>query len=153
MGERRLLIDGKLVDSTTGGTFDNVNPATLEVLGSVADATPDDMRAAIGAARRAFDTTTWATDHAFRRDCLFQLQAAIQSEQEELRAELVAEAGCPVLLTYGPQLDAPCGRRSRGRPSRSSRSPGPVRSAPRMPSAWASRPSARCGASRSAWSG
>jgi len=106
-GERRLLIDGKLVDSESGATFDNVNPATLEVLGPVADATPADMVAAIAAARRAFDTTTWATDHAFRRDCLHQLQAALVSEQEELRAELVSEVGCPVLLTYGPQLDAP----------------------------------------------
>ncbi|MEQ1786513.1 MAG: aldehyde dehydrogenase family protein [Acidimicrobiales bacterium] len=106
-GEPRLLIDGKLVDADGGATFDNVNPATLEVLGQVADGTPADMAAAIAAARRAFDTTTWATDHAFRRDCLFQLQAAIESEKEELRAELVAEVGCPVLITYGPQLDAP----------------------------------------------
>jgi aldehyde dehydrogenase (NAD+) len=107
VGERRLLIDGKLVDSESGSTFDNVNPATLAVLGPVADATNEDMAAAVAAARRAFDTTTWSTDHAFRRDCLFQLQAAIESEQEELRAELVAEVGCPVLITYGPQLDAP----------------------------------------------
>ena len=35
------------------------------------------------------------------------MQAAIEAEQEELRGELVAEVGCPVLLTYGPQLDAP----------------------------------------------
>ena len=34
-------------------------------------------------------------------------QAAIEAEREELRAELVAEVGCPVLITYGPQLDAP----------------------------------------------
>ncbi len=107
MGDARLLIGGKLVDAEGGGTFDNINPATEEVLGPVADGTAADMRAAIAAARAAFDTTGWATDHAFRKTCLLQLQAAIESEQEELRAELVAEVGCPVLLTYGPQLDAP----------------------------------------------
>jgi aldehyde dehydrogenase (NAD+) len=107
MGDARLLIGGKLVDAEGGGTFDNINPATEEVLGPVADGTAADMRAAIAAARAAFDTTSWATDHAFRKSCLLQLQAAIESEQEELRAELVAEVGCPVLLTYGPQLDAP----------------------------------------------
>ena len=32
-GEPRLLIDGKLVESESGKTFDNVNPATEEVLG------------------------------------------------------------------------------------------------------------------------
>jgi aldehyde dehydrogenase (NAD+) len=106
-GERRLLIDGKLVDAQAGGTFDNVNPATEEVLGVVADGTAADMEAAIAAARRAFDTTTWATDHELRARCLHQLQAALESEVEDLRAELVAEVGCPVLITYGPQLDAP----------------------------------------------
>ena len=102
-----MLIDGKLVESSSGATFDNVNPATEQVLGPVADGTRADMEAAVAAARRAFDTTTWATDHAFRKRCILQLQAAIEAEQEELRAELVAEVGCPVLITYGPQLDAP----------------------------------------------
>ena len=106
-GERRLLIDGKLVDATGGGTFDNVNPATEEVLGQVADGTAADMEAAVAAARRAFDTTGWATDHAGRKQAILQLQAALEREREELRSELVAEVGCPVLSTYGPQLDAP----------------------------------------------
>src|SRR5688572_13314379 len=107
MGEVRMLIDGKLVDGETGKTFDNINPATEEVLGQVADGTRADMAHAIQAARTAFDTTTWSTDHQFRKEAILQLQAAIESEQEELRAELVAEVGCPVLVTYGPQLDAP----------------------------------------------
>ena len=77
------------------------------MLGVVADGTRADMEAAVAAARRAFDTTSWSTDHAFRKKCLYQLQAAIECEVEELRAELVAEVGCPLLLTYGPQLDAP----------------------------------------------
>jgi aldehyde dehydrogenase (NAD+) len=106
-GERRLLIDGKLVEASGGATFDNVNPATEEVLGPVADGTAADMEAAVAAARRAFDTTGWADDHDLRRRCLLQLQAAIEEEREELRSELVAEVGCPVLITYGPQLDAP----------------------------------------------
>ena len=102
-----MLIDGALVEATGGATFDNVNPATEEVIGQLPSASHDDMARAVAAARRAFDTTDWSTNHAFRRECLLQLQAAIESEQEEFRAELVAEVGCPVLLTYGPQLDAP----------------------------------------------
>ena len=107
VGESRLLIDGKLVDASDGSTFDNINPATEEVLGVTADATPADMEAAIAAARRAFDTTDWATNPELRKRSILQLQAALESEVEELRAELVAEVGCPVLITYGPQLDAP----------------------------------------------
>src|SRR3954465_3203557 len=106
-GELRLLIDGKLVESSSGATFDNVNPATEEVLGPTADATREDMDGAIAAARRAFDTTDWATNRALRKRCLEQLQAALEEEQELIRAELVAEVGTPVLMTYGPQLDAP----------------------------------------------
>lgn len=102
-----MLIGGKLRDAAAGGTFENVNPATEEVLGVVADATPVDMEAAVAAARDAFDTTGWSTDGAFRKECILQLQAALESEREELRAELVDEVGCPVLTTYGPQLDAP----------------------------------------------
>src|SRR6185312_12334671 len=57
----------------------------------------------------SFDETDWSTNHAFRKQCLLQLHEAIVSEQEELRQELVAEVGCPIALTYGPQLDAPLG--------------------------------------------
>ena len=55
--ETRNLIDGRLVESQSGATFPNVNPATEEVIGATADATAADMDRAIGAARRAFDET------------------------------------------------------------------------------------------------
>lgn len=106
-GERRMLIGGALVDARSGKTYDNINPATEEVLGQVADAGSEDMDAAIAAARAAADDGRWANDREFRKHCLMQLQAALEEEREQLRAELVAEVGCPVLITYGPQLDAP----------------------------------------------
>ena len=106
-GEERLLIDGELVEAGDGRQFDNINPATEAVLGQVADAGAEDVDRAIGAARRAFDDTTWSTDRELRQRCLRQLHEAIVGEQELLRSELVAEVGCPVLITYGPQLDAP----------------------------------------------
>jgi aldehyde dehydrogenase (NAD+) len=107
IGERRLLIDGELRESESGATFDNINPATEEVLGVVADASERDMDAAIAAARRAFDETSWSTDHEFRANCLRQLHDALVAETELIRQELIAEVGTPLLITYGPQLDAP----------------------------------------------
>ena len=104
--EPRMLIDGKLVDGEAG-TFANVNPATEEVLGEVADASKADMQRAIDAARRAFDETDWSTDRALRKRCLEQLQAALEAEREALREELILEVGCPRMVTHGPQLDAP----------------------------------------------
>jgi aldehyde dehydrogenase (NAD+) len=105
--ERRMMIGGELVDADSGATFDNVNPATEEILGPVADAGVPEMKRAIEAARRAFDETTWSTDHQLRKRCLHQLYEAIVGEQEELRNELVAEVGTPVMLTSMAQLDAP----------------------------------------------
>lgn len=106
-GETRNLIDGELRGSSSGATFVNLNPATEEVIGVVADATAEDVDKAIAAARRAFDAEVWSTDLDLRIRCLQQLQAALEEEKEELRAELVAEVGAPIALTYGPQLDAP----------------------------------------------
>ena len=105
--EARLYIDGRLRESATGKTVDNINPATEEVLGVCTDAGVDDMEEAIAAARRAFDTTDWSTNHEFRQRCLLQLQDALEEEKEDLRAELVAEVGTPVAVTYIAQLEWP----------------------------------------------
>lgn len=105
--ESRMLIDGELVGAASGAEFDNVSPATGQVLGSSAAAGADDMGRAIGAARRAFDETDWPTDRALRERCLQQLQSALEGEKEDLRDELVAEVGCPVVTTRTAQLDWP----------------------------------------------
>ena len=104
--ESRMLIDGKLVDGEAG-TFVNINPATEEALGEVADASRADMLRAIDAARRAFDETDWSTNHGLRKRCLEQLHDALEAEKEELREELIREVGAPRAVTHGPQLDAP----------------------------------------------
>ena len=104
--ESRLLIDGKLVDASGGRTYPNVNPATEEVIGQVADATREDMDRAIAAARRAFDATDWSTNLAKRAKCLRQLHAALTKHKEESRAQIVAEVGTPIMLTYAVQQDS-----------------------------------------------
>ena len=105
-GESRLLIDGNLVGGG-GGTFPTINPATEEVLGVAADATADDMGLAIGAARRAFDETDWATNVELRVRCIRQLQQAMRDHAEELRELAIAEVGAPRMLTAMAQLDGP----------------------------------------------
>lgn len=102
-GESRNLIDGRLVPSSSGACFDNVDPASEQVIGEVADGTREDMEAAIAAARRAFDATGWSEDPALRARCLRQLQAACVEALDELRQVVIAEAGSPVLLTHGVQ--------------------------------------------------
>jgi hypothetical protein len=60
--DRRLLIDGRLVGA--GKTFPSLNPATGLVVGHAPDAGVEQAEAAIAAARRAFDTTSWPTEGA-----------------------------------------------------------------------------------------
>jgi aldehyde dehydrogenase (NAD+) len=105
-GTSELLIDGKLVPGSAG-TFPTVNPATEEVLGVAADADAADMGRAIEAARRAFDDTSWSTDHAFRVRCIRQLRDALREHIEELRELTIAEVGAPLMLTAGAQLEGP----------------------------------------------
>ena len=106
-GEQRMLIDGDLILADSGKTFTNVNPATEEVLGEVADASSAEMHRAIDAARRASDETDWSTNPKFRQRCLEQLQVALETNLEALREELILEVGCPRMTTHGPQLDSP----------------------------------------------
>jgi aldehyde dehydrogenase (NAD+) len=102
---KHMLINGKLVGAES--SYPSVNPATGEVLGYAPDASAADAEAAIAAARRAFDETTWSTDVAFRARCLEQLHAALTAHKEELRDLTVADVGAPRQITYGAQLDEP----------------------------------------------
>ncbi len=105
-GEGRMLIDGELVDAASGATFANVNPATEEEIGQVADGGAPDMDRAIAAARRAFDESGWATDPELRKRGLRQLHEALGKERETLRPQIVAEVGAPLMLTYAIQQDS-----------------------------------------------
>lgn len=91
--EERMLIGGQLRQATGARTYVNINPATEEVIGVAADATAEDMSAAIGAARSAFDDGSWAGDPAFRASCLRQLHAALLRHAPRLRATTRAEVG------------------------------------------------------------
>jgi acyl-CoA reductase-like NAD-dependent aldehyde dehydrogenase len=103
--DRRLLIDGRLV--STDRVFASINPATGEVIGHAPDAGVDEAEAAIAAARRVFDTTSWSTDVSLRVRCLEQLHQALLDHADELRDLTIAEVGATRALTHGAQLDEP----------------------------------------------
>ena len=105
--EDRLLIDGELVAAEGGATYDNISPSTEEVIGTAANATIADADRATEAARRAFETTDWATNVEFRQRCIQQLHQALVEHLDPLRQILVHEVGAPLAITHGPQLDGP----------------------------------------------
>ncbi|MCK5178167.1 MAG: aldehyde dehydrogenase family protein, partial [Candidatus Omnitrophica bacterium] len=55
-----LLINGDIKLAETGSYFDSINPSTGEVFAQAADATVDDMQAAIRSARAAYDSGRWS---------------------------------------------------------------------------------------------
>ncbi|MDA8365595.1 MAG: aldehyde dehydrogenase family protein, partial [Actinomycetota bacterium] len=107
VGEERLLVGGELRHARSGATFTTSNPATEEVIGVAADAGPEDVDEAIGAARRAFDTAAWSTDVKLRVRCLRQLHDAFIRHADDVRAVTIAETGSPLSLTRSAQLDDP----------------------------------------------
>ena len=56
----QLLINNEWVDSTSGGTFATINPATGEVICQVAEADAADVERAVKAARSAFNRGEWS---------------------------------------------------------------------------------------------
>jgi aldehyde dehydrogenase (NAD+) len=105
--EQRMLIDGELVGAASGRTFDDVDPATEDVIGVAADGDRADLDAAVAAARRAFDETGWSTDLGLRTRVLRQFHEALVRHGEAFRATVTAEIGAPTFLTTGPQFDTP----------------------------------------------
>jgi acyl-CoA reductase-like NAD-dependent aldehyde dehydrogenase len=87
----RHWIDGAWVasDSVSSST----NPSNGEVLGRFADGGAQEARAAIAAARRAFDTGTWASDRNARAAALYELAQRIEERASRLAVSLAREMG------------------------------------------------------------
>jgi phenylacetaldehyde dehydrogenase len=59
--KRRMLIGGRWLESVSGKTFPTHNPATGEILTSVAEGDNEDIERAVRAARAAFELGPWRT--------------------------------------------------------------------------------------------
>jgi aldehyde dehydrogenase (NAD+) len=58
---KRMLINGEWVCAASGKTFESRNPATGDLLATVAEGDAEDINRAVAAARRAFEGPwTWA---------------------------------------------------------------------------------------------
>jgi aldehyde dehydrogenase (NAD+) len=85
--QTKLLIDNKWVNAAEGGEFETLNPATGEVIASVAEGTVADIDKAVKAARRALEKGPWSTlDAADRGRMLLSLADLVEKHAEELAA-------------------------------------------------------------------
>ncbi len=93
----QLFIDGKWVDSSDGRKFATVNPATGEVLTQLADAGDADVDAAVGAARRSFESGPWAEMSASDRGrILWKLGDLVDKYNEDLGTLETLDNGKPL---------------------------------------------------------
>ncbi len=103
---RKMLIDGKWVDSVSGKTFPTYNPATGEVLAKVAEGDKADIDAAVKAARRAFDSGPWSRLTASERGKLiWKLADLLEGNLEEFATLETLDNGKP--LTVARAADVP----------------------------------------------
>src|SRR3990170_4919243 len=90
----KMYIDGRWLDADSGKMFGVVNPATEEAIGAAPDASRQDMRKAIDAARNAFDEGPWPQMPARDRSrIMHQIADGLAAKKERLRELLTAEAG------------------------------------------------------------
>jgi aldehyde dehydrogenase (NAD+) len=89
-----LIIDGEEVESVSQATFETVDPATEDVIATVAAAQPDDVDAAVKSAREA--VLDWkATPPQDRGRLLSELAGQIRAEQKRLARIETLDNGKP----------------------------------------------------------
>lgn len=90
------FINGILTDAKSGRTRQIINPATEEILCTVPDSGPEDVDAAVLAARAAFDGGAWKSMYALDRGkVLIRLAELIRSQRETFVSLEVQNNGKP----------------------------------------------------------
>ena len=103
---KQLLIDGQHVESVSGRTFNTLNPATGQVIATIAEGNEADVERAVAAARRAFEGP-WSTMRAAERGhILFKLAELIKQHGDELAELESRDAGKPISAVLRQDLPA-----------------------------------------------
>lgn len=98
----QLLIGGSWRESTSGQTYPDRNPANGADLADVAEASRDDVDAAVTAARNAFDAGKWPSMPASRRaKVLYKLAQLIAERASEIALLEVRDNGKPLSTAKG----------------------------------------------------
>jgi aldehyde dehydrogenase (NAD+) len=91
-----LFIDGSFTDPTSHEQFVTINPATEEVLATVAYASATDVDHAVAAARHAYESVWSKMPGAERSKYLFRIARLIQERSRELAIVETLDNGKPI---------------------------------------------------------
>ena len=96
---KQMLIDGKWVDSASGKQFESRNPATGELLATVAEGDAEDISRAVVAARKAFEGP-WSKFKPYERQhLLLKLADLVERNFDELSSLDTLDMGAPIART------------------------------------------------------
>lgn len=95
MNTAKHYINGRWLESVGGQAVigDVLNPATSELAARFCDATANEARAAIAAAREAFEHSSWARSPRVRAEVLLDFASALERRKEEIADVIVAVNG------------------------------------------------------------
>ncbi|UGY20685.1 aldehyde dehydrogenase family protein [Bradyrhizobium septentrionale] len=104
--EELLLIDGARIRSLSGKTFKSLNPATEQVIATIAEGNEADVDRAVAAARRAFEGP-WRTMRAAERGhILLRWAELLKQHADEIAALESLDAGKPIAAVLRQDLPA-----------------------------------------------
>ena len=108
MPEQKLYIGGRYVDSSSGETFDTVNPANGVVICKVQKANASDVDKAVQSARRGF--STWSRMTGTRRSRVLMRAVAMLRERnlERIIPRTNADADTQLKSVYVELGDVDC---------------------------------------------
>jgi len=102
----KLYVDGHWAEPHGEGTLEVIDSTTEEVIGSIPDGAPEDIDAAVRAARGSFESWS-ATPVAERAAYLRELAKILTSRRKEIAEIVSAEVGMPIGLSERVQAGLP----------------------------------------------
>lgn len=89
MNEHKLFMNGEWAESSIGETFENINPANLELIGTFHKASEDDVKLAVDCAEDAFEYMGLYSLPACGQRYCFVLLECLKRKEELARLMIV----------------------------------------------------------------
>lgn len=101
IASKKMIIDGKFVDSVAGRTFENRNPATGELISLFPEGDAEDIDLAVSAARRALEGP-WSKFTPYQRQsCILRFSELVDKHFEDIAMADTLDIGMPISRARG----------------------------------------------------
>jgi aldehyde dehydrogenase (NAD+) len=101
---KQMLIDGKWIDAASDKRFESRNPATGELLATVAEGDSEDVNRAVAAARKAFEGA-WSKFKPYERQrLLLKFADLVERHFDELSSLDTLDMGAPISRTRATRM-------------------------------------------------